>query len=152
MNCPKCNHAETKVTDTRIGKNSSAIRRRRQCLACDYRFSTLEEIIREGLVVIKRDGRRQDFDRNKILLGIQTATEKCPIDRNQLEELVSEIVETITRHNDTQVTSKAIGEEIMKRLKSIDQIAYVRFASVYKDFRDISEMAKEISSLTPSPE
>ena len=149
MKCPKCNHLDTKVTDTRISKNSSAIRRRRQCLNCDFRFSTLEEIIREGLVVIKRDGRRQDFDRNKILSGIQTATEKCPIDRNQLEELVSEIVETISQQNDGQISSRAIGEEIMKRLKSIDQIAYVRFASVYKDFRDISELAKEISSLNP---
>ena len=152
MKCPKCDHLETKVTDTRAGKNSSAIRRRRQCLACDCRFSTLEEIIREGLTVIKRDGRRQDFDRNKILSGLETATEKCPIDRNQLEELVSEIVESITQNNDAQVPSKTIGEEIMKRLKSIDQIAYVRFASVYKDFRDISEMAKEISSLKPPPQ
>ncbi|MBC2592873.1 transcriptional repressor NrdR [Ruficoccus amylovorans] len=147
MYCPKCGHKDTKVLDTRIGKSKLSIRRRRECLGCGYRFTTVEEILREGLIVIKRDGRREDFDRMKILDGLRKATEKRPIQAEQIEMMVAEVMEALDSEFDTEIPTKAIGEQIMNRLKAIDSIAYVRYASVYKDFRDINEFAREISSL-----
>ncbi|MGE9294785.1 MAG: transcriptional regulator NrdR [Puniceicoccales bacterium] len=147
MQCPKCSHADTKVLDTRLGKNNLSIRRRRQCLGCGYRFTTIEEILREGLVVIKRNGAREDFDRDKMMAGIRRAAEKRPIQAEQIEMMLVEIVDVLERQHDSEIPTQSIGEEIMKRLKDIDQIAYVRFASVYKDFRDIAELAQEISEL-----
>ncbi|MGE9292125.1 transcriptional regulator NrdR [Ruficoccus sp. ZRK36] len=147
MYCPKCGHKDTKVLDTRIGKSKLSIRRRRECLDCGYRFTTVEEILREGLVVIKRDGRREDFDRMKILDGLRKATEKRPIQAEQIEMMVAEMMEALDSEFDTEIPTKAIGEHIMNRLKAIDSIAFVRYASVYKDFRDINEFAKEISAL-----
>lgn len=150
MQCPKCGHADTKVLDTRTGKASHSIRRRRQCLACEYRFTTIEEILREGLAVIKRDGRREEFDRAKLLSGIRKATEKRPIQAEQIEMLIVDVSDALEREFDTEIPSKAIGEHIMTRLKRIDKIAYVRFASVYKDFRDFDELAREVSQLKRS--
>jgi len=147
MQCPKCNFADTKVLDTRTGKGNHSIRRRRQCLQCDHRFTTIEEILREGLVVIKRDGRREDFDRAKMLSGIRKATEKRPIQAEQIEMMMAEVVDNLEGEFDTEIPSKAIGERIMNGLRAIDKIAYVRFASVYKDFRDFDELAKEVSAL-----
>lgn len=147
MHCPKCGHTETKVIDTRIGKNNLSIRRRRECLACAYRFSTVEEILRDNLQVIKRDGSREPFDRAKMLSGIRKATEKRPIEAEQIEMLIADVLNSIERDYDSEIPSIAIGNLIMERLRSIDQIAYVRFASVYKDFRDISEFAREINEL-----
>lgn len=147
MQCPKCSHADTKVLDTRLGKNNLSIRRRRQCLGCGYRFTTIEEILREGLVVIKRNGAREEFDRAKMLAGIRRAAEKRPIEAEQIEMMMVEIMDALEREHDSEIPSQAIGEQIMNRLKEIDQIAYVRFASVYKDFRDIEELAAEISGL-----
>ena len=147
MQCPKCISLETKVLDTRIGKNESSIRRRRECLDCGYRFTTMEEVLRADLQVVKRDGRREDFDRAKILNGLKKAVEKRPIDVMQIEMLVADILAALEREYDHEIPSQAIGEHIMRRLKHLDQIAYVRYASVYKDFRDLSELAEEISAL-----
>ncbi|WP_309399032.1 transcriptional regulator NrdR [Cerasicoccus maritimus] len=147
MQCPKCTHADTKVLDTRLGKNNLSIRRRRQCLGCGYRFTTIEEILREGLVVVKRNGVREEFDRAKMLAGIRRAAEKRPIEAEQIEMMIVEIIDELEREHGSEIPSESIGEHIMRRLKEIDQIAYVRFASVYKDFRDIEELAQEISDL-----
>lgn len=147
MRCPKCRSAETKVLDTRTAKNETSIRRRRQCLDCDARFTTVEEVLRGDLLVVKRDGRWEDFDRAKMLGGIKKAVQKRPVDFMQIEMLVADVMASLEKEFDQEIPSKAIGEQIMVRLKQIDQIAYVRYASVYKDFRDISELLEEIDSL-----
>lgn len=133
--------------DTRTAKNETSIRRRRQCLDCDARFTTVEEVLRGDLLVVKRDGRREDFDRAKMLGGIKKAVQKRPVDFMQIEMLVADVMASLEKEFDQEIPSKAIGEQIMVRLKQIDQIAYVRYASVYKDFRDISELLEEIDSL-----
>ena len=147
MYCPRCNHEDTKVLETRLGKGTHSIRRRRECLACSHRFSTMEEIVREGLVVVKRNGAREDFDITKIASGIRKATDKRPVEVERVNLLISEIVEGLQKKFEEEVPSSAIGEEIMAHLQSVDQIAYVRFASVYREFRDIDELAKAIDQL-----
>jgi len=147
MRCPKCASIENKVLDTRTGKNESSIRRRRECLECGYRFTTIEEVIRADLQVVKRDGRREDFDRNKMLGGLKKAVEKRPIDVMQIEMLIADALVALEKEYDHEVPAKAIGEQIMARLKHLDKIAYVRYASVYKDFRDLAELAEEINAL-----
>jgi len=147
MHCPKCNHSDTKVLDTRLAKHNMAVRRRRQCAGCGYRFTTVEEILREDRAVIKRDGSREDFSRDKMLSGLRKATEKRPIEAEQIEMLVADVLAEIERNYESEIPSIRIGEMIMERLKQVDQIAYVRFASVYKEFRDIGELADEINSL-----
>lgn len=147
MQCPRCSAKDTRVIDSRIAHNGLAIRRRRACQACSYRFSTVEEIVREDLVVIKTDGRREPFERAKLLGGVQKATEKRPIDAEQIEMLIADVLADLEIEFDAEIPSRAIGERIMNRLKAIDQIAYVRFASVYKQFRDIDELAREIDGL-----
>lgn len=147
MHCPKCGHEDTKVLDTRIGKGNLSIRRRRQCLDCSHRFTTVEEILREGLYVVKRDGAREEFDRTKLATGIRKATEKRPVQTEQIELMMAELIDVLEREYDTEIPSKAIGEAVMARLRELDSIAYVRYASVYKDFRDISEFAEEINQL-----
>ncbi|MFP4281315.1 MAG: transcriptional regulator NrdR [Opitutales bacterium] len=147
MQCPKCNDRDTRVVDSRVARNGLAIRRRRHCQKCNYRFSTVEEIVREGLFVIKNDGRREEFDRAKILGGLRRACEKRPIDVEQIAMVVSDVTAALEAEFDNEIPTKAIGERLMNKLKSIDKIAYVRFASVYKDFRDIDELAREISDL-----
>ena len=147
MHCPKCNDRDTRVIDSRVSRSGQAIRRRRHCQQCGYRFTTSEEIVREGLFVIKNDGRREEFDRGKILSGLRRACEKRPIDLEQVDMLVGDVTTTLEAEFDNEIPTKAIGERIMNKLKNIDKIAYVRFASVYKDFRDIDELAREISNL-----
>jgi len=147
MRCPKCSSLETKVLDTRVGKTETSTRRRRECLGCGYRFTTVEEILRADLQVVKRDGRREDFDRTKLLNGLKKAVEKRPIDAVQIEMLVSDVLATLEKEYDHEIPAKAIGEHIMQRLKHLDQIAYVRYASVYKDFRDLAELSEEITAL-----
>ena len=147
MLCPKCRSLNNKVIDSRLSKNEVSIRRRRQCLDCDFRFSTIEEMMRSELQVVKRDGRREDFDRNKLINGLKKAVEKRPIERLQIEILISEVTAEMNKHYDQEIPAKVIGNLIMERLKSLDKIAFVRYASVYKDFRDINEFAKEISEL-----
>ncbi len=147
MHCPRCQHQDTKVIDTRLLKGNHAIRRRRECLGCEHRFTTVEEILREGLVVVKRDGSREDFDLAKIAAGIRKATDKRPVETERIDLLISEVIEDINTRFEDEVPSKLIGEIIMQRLQSVDQIAYVRFASVYRDFRDIDELARVIEQL-----
>ena len=147
MRCPTCSAQETRVIDSRTAKNGLSIRRRRQCSRCQSRFTTLEDVVRENVVVIKADDRREEFDRRKILNGIRHACEKRPIDPEQIEMLISDTMIELESEFDLEIPSKAIGERIMTRLKAIDQIAYVRFASVYKDFRDIAELEAEIARL-----
>jgi len=152
MRCPKCTSLDTKVLDTRTGKNETSIRRRRECLECGYRFTTIEEVLRADLQVVKRDGRREDFDRAKMLGGLKKAVEKRPIDVMQIEMLVADVLASLEKEFDHEIPAKAIGEQIMARLKHLDQIAYVRYASVYKDFRDIAELAREVNELKESSE
>ena len=151
MRCPKCASLETKVLDTRTGKNETSIRRRRECIDCGYRFTTIEEVLRADLQVVKRDG-REDFDRAKMLGGLKKAVEKRPIDVLQIEMLIADVLAALEKEFDHEIPAHAIGEQIMLRLKHLDQIAYVRYASVYKDFRDLSELAQEINELKASTE
>ncbi len=147
MQCPRCLKADTRVVDSRLDKSSTIVKRRRQCRECNYRFSTLEEIIRENFYVKKRNGQREPFDRNKILRGLQRACEKRPIDPEQIKMLVADVITELERNYEEEVPSRIIGEVLMKRLKRTDQIAYVRYASVYKEFRDIAELEAEIALL-----
>ena len=151
MQCPKCANLDTKVLDTRLGKNRLSIRRRRECLECHYRFTTVEEVLRDGVVVIKRDGGREEFDRSKMLSGIRKAIEKRPIQGEQIEIMIAEIMDVLERDYDVEIPSDAIGEHIMDHLKDIDKISYVRFASVYKDFRDFDELVSEVDNLKEKP-
>ncbi|MGF1452885.1 MAG: transcriptional regulator NrdR [Opitutales bacterium] len=150
MQCPKCASPDTKVLDTRVGKDNLTIRRRRQCLRCDFRFTTLEEILREGIIVIKRGGQQEEFDRQKLLQGIRKATEKRPIQAEQIEMMVAEILDRLEREYDRVIPTEALGQAVMDGLKAIDHIAYVRYACVYKDFRDLDELEAELRSLRPS--
>ena len=147
MRCPKCTSIEDKVIDSRIGKEGTAIRRRRECLECGHRFTTTESFVREGLAVIKRDGRREEFDREKLVHAVRAACHKRPIDLEQLTMLVDDVLDELEAHYENEIPSRAIGDAVMIRLRRVDQVAYVRFASVYKEFRDVTEFVDEISSL-----
>jgi transcriptional repressor NrdR len=150
MRCPKCTSIEDKVIDSRISKEGNTIRRRRECLECGHRFSTTESLIRDGMVVIKRDGRREEFEREKLVHAVRAACHKRPVDLEQIAMLVEDVVDVLEAQYESEIPSSAIGEGVMQRLRVIDQVAYVRFASVYKEFRDVSEFMQEISSL-PKP-
>jgi len=147
MRCPRCTSTEDRVIDSRASKDGTSIRRRRECASCGHRFSTTESVLREGLVVIKRDGRREDFDRSKILNGLRRACEKRPIDAEQLNLLVEDVTDALESRFDYEVPSKAVGEQVMDHLKRIDSVAYIRFASVYKDLRDLTDIVAEINRL-----
>ncbi|MCF7689558.1 MAG: transcriptional regulator NrdR [Cephaloticoccus sp.] len=150
MRCPKCTSIEDKVIDSRISKEGNTIRRRRECLECGNRFSTTESFVRDGLVVMKRDGRREEFDREKLVHAIRAACHKRPVDIEQITMVVDDVVDMVEAQYESDIPSKALGESVMQRLRTIDQVAYVRFASVYKEFRDVSEFMQEISTL-PKP-
>ena len=147
MRCPKCTSIEDKVTDSRISREGNTIRRRRECLECGHRFSTTETLIREGLSVVKRDGRREDFDREKLSRSIKAACHKRPIDDEQISMLIEDVIDILEAQYDAQIPSRAVGDAVMERLSSIDQVAYVRFASIYKQFRDAAEFVHEVNSL-----
>lgn len=147
MRCPKCTSIEDKVIDSRISREGNSIRRRRECLECGHRFSTTESLVRDGLVVIKRDGRREEFDREKLIHAVRAACHKRPVDIEQMTMLVDDVVDVLEAQFENEIPSSAVGENVMQRLRTIDQVAYVRFASVYKEFRDVSEFMQEISSL-----
>lgn len=138
---------DSKVLDTRASKNGLIIRRRRECLNTGRRFTTEEQIVREGVIVIKRDGRREPFEREKIINGIRKSTEKRPIEAEQIEMLINDVMDDLEERYETEIPSQVIGEAIMDHLKQIDHIAYVRFASVYKDFRDIDELKEDLKTL-----
>jgi transcriptional repressor NrdR len=147
MRCPKCTSIEDKVIDSRISKEGNAIRRRRECLECGNRFSTTETLVLDGMVVIKRDGRREEFDREKLVRAVRAACHKRPVDIEQISMLVEDVIDAIEARFENEIPSSAIGEGVMQRLRTVDQVAYVRYASVYKEFRDVSEFMSEISSL-----
>lgn len=147
MLCPKCGHPESKVLETRVAKDNRSLRRRRECAKCETRFTTVEEILREDLFVVKRDGTRQPFDRQKIYNGIIKATEKRPIGAETIERMVGEVVAAIQARFESEVPGSAIGEEIMTHLKATDHIAYVRFACVYRDFDNIEDLTQAIKEL-----
>ncbi len=147
MRCPRCTSTEDRVIDSRASKDGTTIRRRRECISCGHRFSTTETVLREGLVVIKRDGRREDFDRSKLLNGLRKACEKRPIDAEQLNMLVEDVTDALESRFDYEVPSGAVGEQVMEHLRRIDSVAYIRFASVYKDLRDLTDIVAEINRL-----
>lgn len=146
MNCPYCNHIETKVTDSRETGNYS-IRRRRECLKCNRRFTTYEYIEMTPIYVIKKDGRREKFERNKIKNGLLKALEKRPISHEKIEEILDTIEEKIRRYGKEEIESKTIGEYVMDVLKETDHVAYIRFASVYRSFTDVTSFEKEVKDL-----
>ncbi|HOD12793.1 MAG TPA: transcriptional regulator NrdR [Candidatus Omnitrophota bacterium] len=147
MKCPSCNYKETKVVDSRLSSEGTSIRRRRECLKCERRFTTYEYIEQVPLMVVKADGRRQPFDRAKILGGIVKACEKRPISIDRMEEVTAEIERAIQKQYDREVSSKNVGEEVMKKLAHLDDVAYVRFASVYRQFRDVNQFMSELSHM-----
>jgi len=145
MRCPSCKFEATRVIDSREVENS--IRRRRECLKCGYRFTTYERLEMPSVLVIKRSGQREIFDREKILRGIQKACEKRPISANKMNEIVSEIEREIIEIGENEISSKKIGEMISEKLKNLDEVAYIRFASVYRQFKDIKSFEKELQKL-----
>ncbi|NQT95963.1 MAG: transcriptional repressor NrdR [Candidatus Omnitrophica bacterium] len=144
MQCPYCGHKEDKVVDSRSGTENDSIRRRRECLKCQRRFTTYEHIEDIPLMVVKKDGQRQPYDRNKLTSGILKACEKRPISVTKIEHLVDNIERALQRKHDKEVKSAQIGEMLMKKLHEIDEVAYVRFASVYREFKDVTEFMKEL--------
>ena len=146
MHCPKCSSDDLKVLDTRAGKGAST-RRRRECQNCGYRFSTIEEILREDLVVVKRDGRRESFDRTKLAMGLRRAIAKRPIDAEQINGLLSKTLRHIENEFDGEVPSRAIADAIMLRLQKVDGVAWLRYASFYEDFMGISRFVEELVNL-----
>ena len=147
MRCPFCSHPESKVVDSRPSDEGSSIRRRRECLACHKRFTTYETMESLPLMVIKKDGSRQTFDKTKLLNGMIRACEKRPVSINTLEEIVTEIEQVLQNEMEREVSSAEIGELVMERLKKVDEVAYVRFASVYRQFKDISTFMEELNKL-----
>lgn len=147
MKCPFCGHLEDRVIDSRLSKEGNAIRRRRECLKCRRRFTTYEAIEDIMPMVIKKDGRREPFDRQKILHGLKKACEKRPISMEVLESIVDEIERKVQDSTEKEIPSSTIGEEVMRRLQNLDDVAYVRFASVYRQFKDINEFMKELKDI-----
>jgi len=147
MRCPSCGYKDTSVMDSRMSGDGTSIRRRRKCLKCEERFTTYEYIEQVPLMVVKRDGRRQAFDRARILGGLMKACEKRPVSVDAVETMVDEIEHAIRKKYDQEVSSKDIGEMIMKRLAALDEVAYVRFASVYRQFRDVNQFMDELQGI-----
>ncbi len=147
MRCPKCGHLEDKVIDSRSAGNGSVIRRRRMCLDCGYRFTTYEEIVKAQLRVTKRDGRCEPLSREKLMGGIVRACEKRPISTEVIEGLVVGIIDELESEYERDVPSQAIGKKVMEKLENLDEVAYVRFASVYKNFRDVNQFLSAINGL-----
>lgn len=149
MKCPFCGYCESKVIDSRPADEFTRIRRRRECLGCGKRFTTYEIIENLPIVVVKKDGSREAFDRNKLLTGMLRACEKRPVSVSTLEKSVDDIESTIQNSLDREITSYRVGEYAMEKLKEIDEVAYVRFASVYRQFKDITSFRDEINKLLP---
>jgi transcriptional repressor NrdR len=147
MKCPFCNHLEDKVVDSRETKEGDTIRRRRECLGCERRFTTYERIDEVPYMVIKKDGRREKFDRQKVLGGLLRASEKRPISMPKLAELVNKVESKVSDSPDREISTTEIGEYLMESLREMDKIAYVRFASVYRDFQDEQAFFNELKTL-----
>lgn len=147
MRCPFCGHDETKVVDSRVSESQDAIRRRRECLSCSQRFTTYERREEVPLMVIKKNGERQPFDRAKLLTGLQVATAKRNVTAEQLQALIDDIESELHNEFKYEISTKVLGDMVLKRLRDLDRVAYVRFASVYKEFSDLDEFTRELKSL-----
>ncbi len=147
MKCPHCGFSESKVIDSRPTDDNTAIRRRRECLSCAKRFTTYEKIETIPLIVVKKNGTRESFDRNKLMNGIIKSCEKRPVSIEQIEHVVNEIESNIQKIAKKEISSNLIGEEIMKYLKDLDEVSYVRFASVYRQFKDVNSFMDELKSM-----
>ena len=147
MRCPFCSHPESKVIDSRPAEEGASIRRRRECLVCRKRFTTYETMESLPLVVVKKDGSRQSFDRTKVMAGLIRACEKRPVPYSTLEAMVGEIEQVLQNQMEREISSAQIGELVMERLKKIDDVSYVSFASVYRQFKDINTFISELSKL-----
>ena len=147
MKCPYCEHSESKVIDSRESKNGLRIRRRRECLACKKRFTTYEKVEEIPYMIIKKDGQRQPFDSQKLLRGLLKACEKRPVPLAKLEEIVEEVESMLQEQTEKEMKASVIGQFMMKKLKALDKVAYVRFASVYREFKDVVEFKQELESL-----
>jgi len=152
MKCPFCGHLHDKVVDSRESKEGDAIRRRRQCLACHRRFTSYERIDEIPYMVVKKDGRRERFDRQKVLAGILKACEKRPVSMIQLETIADKAETMVQDSSEREISTTSLGEMIMNELKSLDKVAYVRFASVYLDFKDVQEFMSELKDLLKNRE
>jgi len=147
MKCPFCGHQEDKVVDSRASSDELSIRRRRECLGCGKRFTTYEQVEQQPLMVIKKDNRREPFDRHKLLAGLVKACEKRPVSMDDLERLVDELERELSQQFEREVSSREIGERVMRRLHTLDPVAYVRFASVYREFKDVEQFMRELKDL-----
>jgi transcriptional repressor NrdR len=151
MRCPKCGCQDDKVIDSRASREGATIRRRRQCIGCGFRFTTYEEVEHEGLVVLKRDGRREEFSKDKLMVGIRKACQKRPISPKVIEDLVEKIVNEVTDKYEREVPGAIIGKLVMDALRQIDEVAYVRFASVYRRFQEATDFVQEVNKLASKP-
>jgi transcriptional repressor NrdR len=147
MKCPFCGHEETKVVDSRVSESQVAIRRRRECLECEQRFTTYERVEEMPLMVTKKDGRREPFDRGKVLRGLVVATVKRDVTAQQLETLIDEVEAELHNTFRYDISAKQLGDLLLDKLKDLDKVAYVRFASVYKEFQDLDEFTRELKGL-----
>jgi transcriptional repressor NrdR len=147
MRCPKCGRQDDKVIDSRASREGATIRRRRECLGCGYRFTTYEEVERGGLLVLKRDGRREEFSKDKLLSGLKKACQKRPISPKVIEDLVEKIVNELTDKYEREVPGEVIGKMVMDGLRQIDDVAYVRYASVYRRFQEATDFVQEVKKL-----
>jgi transcriptional repressor NrdR len=152
MRCPNCASLDTQVKDSRPTEDSSVIRRRRVCLACNFRFTTFERVQLRELTVIKRNGRRVPFDRDKLLRSVQIALRKRPVEPERIEQAVSKIVRELESQGESEVTSETVGELVMEALRSLDDVAYVRFASVYRNFREAKDFEEFLGGLSGEDE
>lgn len=149
MKCPFCGKLNTRVVDSRPGKIEFEVRRRRECQGCSQRFTTYERVEQVPVMIVKKDNRREEFDREKILRGIQKACEKRAISVDQIEEMVAAIEKDLREGCEREVSSKVVGEKIITALKRVDDVAYVRFASVYREFKDVADFIQELKGMLP---
>jgi transcriptional repressor NrdR len=148
MQCPKCLHEDTKVLESRVATDGYAIRRRRECIKCKFRFSTLEQMEILDLIVVKRNGSREPYSKEKLIGGLKLSLEKRPITQDAFKKLIAAIEQAISNATDgDEITSQQIGDIVMKQLKRVDQVGYIRFASVYRQFQDVEEFKKELKKL-----
>lgn len=151
MRCPRCGCLDDKVIDSRTSREGATIRRRRECLGCEHRFTTYEEIEHEGLMVVKRDGRREEFSREKLLSGLRKACQKRPISPQVIESMVEHIATTLADRYEREIPCTAIGEAVMDALREVDEVAYVRFASVYRRFQEATDFVQAVKKLEEEP-
>jgi transcriptional repressor NrdR len=147
VRCPSCAHLESRVTDSRTSATGDSIRRRRECETCGERFTTYERLDRTMPLLVKKDGRREAWDREKLIAGLRTACQKLPVPLAEVERVADEVEQVLLESSEKEVTTHRIGEEVMKRLSNLDPVAYVRFASVYRSFRDVQEFVLELERL-----